>query len=98
MHRIVLRLYIETLVFQSLENGVTRIESLLPVELATIFDFAVVCEYGDEFQMMPLADFKIVGVVSWCDLDGSGSEFWVNVVVGDDTNDSARDKGVNGLI
>lgn len=47
---------------------------------------AVIVHDVDSFQVVPVADFKVVRVVGWGNLHQTSPKFWVNVLVFDDWN------------
>ena len=74
-HRIVLGLPVEPLLLQRLQHRLSCIKPLHPAELAAAGgDEAVVSEYGEEGQGVPLTTFVVIGVVGRGYLDGTGSK------------------------
>ena len=74
LHRIVLCLDVQALVFKCLKNTVAGIKAFLAIELTTILDLAIVREDGDEFEVVSLANVEIVGIVRRCDFYGTSTK------------------------
>lgn len=66
-----------------------------PLLAASRVERAIVVQNVDEFQVVPLARQKIVGVVSRCDLDDASPEIHVHELCVEDDGQAAADDGVD---
>lgn len=70
-------------------------EAVHAVEFGSgVGDLAGLVHDGRHRQVVPQAEFEVVGVVRGCDLHCAGTEFGVDVVVGDDRDLAAGDRVV----
>ena len=78
-----LYLYKVSLLFQILHHGFSRLIAVHAGIFSTVLliDGGIVVHDVELRQVMPFSHFKVVGVVSRCDLHGTGSEFFVYIVV-----------------
>ena len=74
-----------TLFVESVTDGFTSLETILPEELASSRrDIGLGINDLDGGQIMPLRDFEVERIVRWSYLDGPGSKLEVNAFVRDD--------------
>ena len=84
-HRVILLLNEEPQFGQFVNNRVSCIEALLAFEgTGIMIQVTIIRQNIDELEVVALSDGEIVRVVSRCNLDGTGTKCWVNIVVGDD--------------
>ena len=76
------------------DDRLTRIKAIHPTVFfwRQIVDARVIQQDVDHRQVVTLAHFIVIKVVSRCDFYTARSEFWINIVVGDD-RDFTIDQG-----
>ena len=72
----------QTQLFQLRQHGFPAFHGIHTVKSSGVFIHgAVVIRYRDDFQLMPLSDLKVVGIVSRSHLDRAGSEIHLHIVI-----------------
>ena len=95
LHGVILLVNEETLLLESVLDGVTDIEALLSLISAGILVHeTVVSKDVDELELVPLSKCEIVGVVSRGKLDSTSSKLHVDVIIGNNRQLAALDEGV----
>ena len=68
---------------QILDHGFSRLIAVHAEVFARDIDGRVIVHDADLFQVVAFSDLEVVRVVGRCDLYAAGSEFLVNILVGD---------------
>jgi hypothetical protein len=95
-HGVIDSLNVETLLFESLQDGNAGVEALHSREFtAVVVQSAVVVQNVDELEAVAFSDFVIIEVVGGGHLDSSGTESHVDNNIVQNNWDPASREGVN---
>ena len=90
---IILNLNQQSLTIQLLYDGLSGLIAIHALILSAVFiDGSIVVHHIDDRQIMTLSNLKVVRVVSRGNLNNTGSEFPVNVGVGNNGNHTIHDR------